>query len=139
MVPRSSSPAARNAPATAAPLDIPAKIPSRTANWRAVSKASSSSTVSLASSAASSIDLRNDRLAHVLQPLHLVAEARLDADDAHPGFHLAQVAADPHQGSRGPHAGDEEVYRSAGLGENLRTGRLVVGLGVGLFAYWLGM
>jgi len=63
------------------------------------------------------------------------AEARLNADDPDPRVLFPQVFPHSHEGAAGPHAGHEAGDVAAGLAEDFRPGRLVVGedvVGVGV-------
>ena len=79
------------------------------------------------------VQLRHEALVEVAQAVDQLAVARLGRDDLDVRPRLAQEAAGPHQGA-GRAQPRDEVRDRRQVGEQLRTGRLVVGAGVGLVA-----
>ena len=72
-------------------------------------------------------DLRDEALVERAEALDLLAGQWLGGHDPHARLVLAQVARHAHQRAARPEPGDEDVDLGA-VGEDLRTGRLVVGL-----------
>src|SRR5690606_16679412 len=75
------------------------------------------------------VQLRDEALVDVAQPVHQVAVTGLRGDDLDVRHLLAQVPAHAHQRARGAETGDEVRHRGEVL-EDLGAGRLVVREGV---------
>ncbi len=75
------------------------------------------------------VELGDEALVEVAQPVDHVVVARLGGDDLHVGHLLAQVAADAHERARGAEAG-HEVGDGGEVGEDLGAGGGVVRTGV---------
>ena len=82
-------------------------------------------------------DLRDEPLVERAQALDQLAGERLGGHDPDARLVLAQVARHAHQRPAGAEAGHEDVDLRA-VGEDLRAGRLVVGLRVGRVAVLVG-
>ena len=135
--PAGSDAAHLTAPASAAPVEMPAKIPTSVSR-RVHSIDSRGRTTVLRSSSSAPPEVLEDgrdvAVVEVAQPVDHLARRRLDRPDLHlvPQL-LAQEAPDPEQGPRGPEPGDE-VRDAGAVPQDLGAGPLVVRLGVGRVA-----